>query len=207
MEFLAGRPVDTRMTLWDAMFVPDVLRTEVQKRLHADVEVVNLRREPLPLTPPLAGRWLVLAVAGALTALTALAAILGRPRLWRFIVHLDGFILGTIGIVVYLAAILATLIELRRNEVLLVCLPTDLFLLVLTGRALWVYLVARVALIIAVALAFAAGALVQPIIAPLALVAGPLGVAAMRELQNARRGDHGAERGLLGSANNGGSFT
>jgi len=195
------------MTLWDAMFLPDVLRAEVQKRLHADIEVVNLRREPLPTTSPLAGRWLALAVAGALTALTALAAILGRPRLWRFVLHLDGLVLGTIGTVVYLTAILATLIELRRNEVLLVCLPTDLLLLVLTGRALWVYLVARVALIIVVALGFAAGALVQPIIAPLALVAGPLAVAAVRELQNARRGDNGADRGLLGSAGNGGSFT
>jgi len=187
MEFLVGRAVDTRMTLWNAMFLPDVLRSEVQKRLHADVEVVNVRRAPIPNTPPLAGRWLVLAVAGALTVLNAFAAILGRPRLWRFVRHLDGLVLGAIGALVYVTALVVTLVELRRNEVLLVCLPTDFLLLVLTGRALWVYLVARLALIVVVAVALLAGALIQPMLAALALVAGPLTVAAVRELQNARR--------------------
>src|SRR5215831_4638944 len=71
MELFVGRAVDTRMTLWDAMFLPDVLRSEVQKRLHAEVEVVNMRSAPLSSTPPLAGRWLLLAVAGALTVLNA----------------------------------------------------------------------------------------------------------------------------------------
>jgi Domain of unknown function (DUF4105) len=187
MEFLVGWQVDSKMTLWDAMFLPDVLRAEVQKRLHADVEVVNVRKQSLPPTAPLAGRWLVFAGAGALTILVAFAALLGRPRLWRFVLALSGLLLGAIGLVVYGTALIALMTELRRNEVLLVCLPTDLFLLVLRRRPLWVYLVARVVGLAAVAIGLGVGILIQPIGAALALVAGPLGVVAVRELQNARR--------------------
>jgi len=204
MEFLVGRPVDTRMTLWDAMFLPDVLRAEVQKRLNADVELVNVRKEPLPTTAPLAGRWLVFAIAGGLTVLVALAAILGRPRFWRFALGLSGLLLGVVGLVVYGAAVVATMIELRRNEVLLVCLPTDLLLVVLRRRALWVYLLARVVLLGAVTVGVALGLLIQPMAAALAFAAGPLCVAAVRELQNARRtpvaDEPIAEQGLLGPA-------
>lgn len=187
MEFLVGWHVDGKMTLWDAMFLPDVLRAEVQKRLHADVDVVNVRKQPLPPTAPLAGRWLIFAGAGALTILVAFAALLGKPRLWRFVLSLCGVLLGGVGLVVYGAAMAALMTELRRNEVLLVCLPTDLLLLVLRRRPLWVYLVARVVGLAAVALAVAAGLLVQPMGAAIAFVAGPLGVIAVRELQNARR--------------------
>ena len=187
MEFLVGWQVDSKMTLWDAMFLPDVLRAEAQKRLHADVELVNVRKRPLPPTAPLAGRWLVFAGAGALTILVAFAALLGKPRLWRFVLVLSGLLLGAVGFVVYGTALVSLMTELRKNEVLLVCLPTDLLLLVLRGRPLWVYLVARVALLAAVAIGLALGVLLQPMGAALALVAGPLGVIAVRELQNARR--------------------
>jgi hypothetical protein len=182
MEFLVGRAVDRPMTLWDAMFLPDVLRAEVRERLGAPVEVVYTRQASLPVSDPGAGQELVLGTAGALTLLLAALALLGRRRPWRVALGLYGVFAGAIGLFVYTTAAIVVLPELRRNEVLLVCLPTDLLLVALRGRPLAVYLVARLVALAVVALGLLAGALVQPMFATFALVAGPMAVAAAREL-------------------------
>jgi hypothetical protein len=78
------------------------------------------------------------------------------------------------------AAAVAVLPELRHNEALLVCLPTDLAIVFLRGRALFGYLVARLALAALVAVALVAGELVQPMWAAWAFTAGPLAALAAR---------------------------
>jgi hypothetical protein len=184
MEVLVGHPVDTPMTLWDAMFLPDVLRVEVGRRLGAPVEVMYRRRAPLDTDPPLAGRYLVLALAGGLTMLMALAALIGRSGLWRFALGATGAVLGSLGLLVYVVVVVVTMVELHRNEVMLVLLPTDLALLFLRGLPLRVYLFARVLLLGAVVIGLVVGLLVQPpMLAVVALAAGPLVVAAARELR------------------------
>ena len=67
--------------------------------------------------------------------------------------------------------------ELRRNEVLLVLLPTDLGLMFLRGRTLKVYLAARGVLLVLVAAGLLAGVLVQPMWPVFALAAGPVAMA------------------------------
>jgi hypothetical protein len=188
MEVLVGRPVDAPMTMWDAMFLPDVLRTEVARRLGAPIEVVNVRRGPLPHHDPLAGRKLLLAASAVLTLLLAVAAIAGP---WRLALGLAGLVIGLIGTLAVVVAAVALMPELRRNEVLLVCLPTDLALVALRGRPLLVYLSARLVLLAAVVLGLAAGALVQPMWAAVALVAGPFAVATLREARALLRSDGG----------------
>src|SRR5262249_32976008 len=181
MELLVGRPVDQPMTLWDAMFLPDVLRAEVARRLDAPIQVVNVRKAPLPQHDPLAGRKLVYTIAAVLTLLLVIAARFGP---WRLLLGLAGIVLGVAGTVALALACIALMPELRRNEVLLVCLPTDLALVALRGRPLLVYLAARLVLVAAVALGLLAGILFQPMWAAVALVAGPITVATVREAQS-----------------------
>jgi hypothetical protein len=180
-ELLVGRPVDEPMTVWDAMFLPDVLRTEVAKRLGARIEVVHARAAPLGHDDPLAGRRVLFGVAGGLTLLLALAALLGRRGPWHFLLGVAGLVLGLAGLAAAALAVVALMPELRRNEVVLVCLPTDVLLAVLRGRALVAYLAARLALLAAVVAGLLGGALIQPMWAAVALAAGPLVVATVRE--------------------------
>lgn len=180
MEVLVGRAVDTRPTVWQAMFLPEVLRAECATRFHAPPEVFNVRKGPVPELSPLAGRRVVWMLALGLTLVVAAAALLRRPALWRMALVTMALILGLLGTLAVALAAVALMPELRRNEVLLVFLPTDLALAFLRDRKLAVYLLARCGLLAVIALALAAGVLVQPMWAAWALAAGPIAVATVR---------------------------
>src|SRR5262249_35791763 len=143
---------------------------------------------PLPQHDPLAGRKLLYTLAGVLTLLLAIAARFGP---WRLLLGLAGIVIGVAGTVAFALACLALMPELRHNEVLLVCLPTDLALAALPGRPLLVSLAARLVLLAAVALGLLAGVLVQPMWAAVALVAGPITVATVREARSLLRSGRG----------------
>jgi hypothetical protein len=203
-ELFLGRVADRQPTIWEAMFLPEVLREEVSRRLGVAAEVIYQRRGPAPAGDPSTGMRLLTWLALALALLTAAAHAPRRRSLRRAALVLSGVTLGLLAAGVDFLAIASTLPELTHNELLLVLLPTDLLLVFLDGRRLRVYLVARLGLLLVVSLAGALGLLAQPLLAPVALVAGALAPALAFEVYAARRGvTTAAERPLLDSASGG----
>lgn len=180
MEVLVGRRVDREATVWEAMFVPTVMRAEVARRLGAPPEVYYTRKGPVPTLSPLAGRRALFAAAVLLTLLVLAGALARGNRPFRWALGMAGVLLGLIGLLAAATAAVALMPELRQNEVLLAILPTDFLLAVLPSRALYVYVVARLILAVAVAVGLLAGLLVAPMWAAWLLATGPLAVAAVR---------------------------
>ncbi len=171
-ELVLGRAVDRPGSRWQGMFLPAVLRDEVARRFFAPAEVVYKRQAPLPTGSPHAGTWLLCALGAALAGLIFLGARLGHPRLGRLPAAL---VLGSIGLVVSGLVIFSPLLELRYNEVLLLCWPTDLSLLLLSRVLLRRYCAVRLVVLLLCALAAAVGLLHQPLYyGPLLLCGLPL---------------------------------
>ncbi len=204
-ETLIGRPGDLRPTLWQAMFLPDVLRAQVEKSLGAPVELVYTGRARAAGGSVARGRWTLWGAALALAAV-ALAGFAARTRWTRRVsLVVTGVVLGLVAVGFEALAVVSVRTELRRNELLLVFLATDLALVWLSGRWLRGYLAARLGALALVALAKGVGLLVQPIWPTLFMVALPLGVMAAFELRPwfVRRTATETERGLLSSAGRG----
>lgn len=192
-ELLPGRPLEARPTLWEAMFHPDVLRAEIQKRLGAAPEVIYERQKPVAGGDPTAGRRALLLAAIVLGAVAAATSWSRRRGVRRAGLVVTGLALGLVALILDAMALVSVLPEFRGNEMLLVFLPTDLALIGLGDRALRAYLTARLALLCAVALGAAVGLLIQPAWIPLALVALPVGAHMGTEFARLRTG--GADDG------------
>ena len=177
-ELLLGRAADRPTTRWQGMFLPELLRSELQQRLLAVSEVVYERQKPLVIGHSLGGGWL-LVPSGVLLALLAwaLGSALRRPRLAAGLVGLK---LGFTGLLVAGLAACAALPELRYNEALLLCLPTDLLLLGMSPRWAVGYARLRLGGLLACAIGLALGGLIQPLVPVLIFYALPLGVLALR---------------------------
>jgi hypothetical protein len=169
-ELFLGRSADVRPTRFDAMFLPDVLRDEVESRLGVSPEVVLVRVGPLAEGDTYAARRLLWGVA---IALAALAALLLRvaPRAARIAL---GLLLGLAGLVVDAFCAVTSGSDLARNELLLVFVVTDFSLVFLRGAWRRGYLLLRIGGLGAVSLLVALGILVQPLWAPLAVASAPL---------------------------------
>lgn len=170
-EVLVGRSADAGPSLWQAMFLPDVLRAEVRARFGAEPEVLYERRAPLAAGHPAHGRQAVALIGLILSATAGLLVASGRRGLRRVGLVLTGLVLGCAALVVWALAASTTVAELRVNEVLLVLLPTDLVLVGLGGRWLRRYVAAR---LVGIGLVFGlvlAGILVQPL-GPVVVLAG-----------------------------------
>lgn len=167
-ELALGRAADGPTSDWQAMFLPEVLRDEVQARLGAEpVAVATQAVAPTQRSAAL-GR-LALAGAGAVMGAALLAS---RGRLARATV---GLALGLPALILWVLAALTALPELRWNEALLCLWPTDLLLGALPAAAARRYATARLAFLALVALASGAGLLVQPLAAVIAWVGLPMG--------------------------------
>ena len=177
MEVLVGRQVDRTPTVWEAMFLPDVLRAEVARTFKSAPEAFHLRTLPDRSLSMGAGRAALILLAVALTLLLGLAAVLRSTWVFGLGLVAAGLTLGVLALTADGLAAVALLPELRRNEVLLVLLPTDLGLMFLRGRTLKVYLAARGVLLVLVAAGLLAGVLVQPMWPVFALAAGPVAMA------------------------------
>jgi hypothetical protein len=127
-ELLLGRPLDAPMNRWEEMFLPAVLREEVQRATGVAPVVVSTSAHPLPNGEP--GRGL-----GALGGLSAALAVLGlgagQRRSRAFALACRALLvtsLTALGVVVWGMAAASTLPELQSNAVVLVFAPTDLAL-------------------------------------------------------------------------------
>ncbi len=161
-DLLIGRAVDRRPTGYEAMFLPEILRTQVESRLGARSFVVFERQAPpLPTDPGLGGRWLWAVLAIAFAAPVAAARRLGRGH--RLALACAAFPLGLIGLVLWAVAVISTVPELRWNEALLVFLPVDAALPFLSVLWRTRYAAARAGLLVLVSLLLAVGLFRQPL--------------------------------------------
>jgi Domain of unknown function (DUF4105) len=161
-DFLMGRWVDRPIDTYEAMFIPDVLRDEVAKTLGAPPETVYERTGPACPSRVESGR-LALLVSAILVAAAFLASLLLGPRMRRFSRKLGAIVLGSLGMLLLVAALISVLPELRRNELLLVFFPLD-FLLRSSNRAFVAsYSTMRLAVLALVAVLRGLGVLLQPL--------------------------------------------
>lgn len=169
-ELILGRASDAPTTAWEGMFLPEVFRRALEKELGAKPVLIYQRQK---IDPP-AARWLgqgLLTLIGAvLAAAIALAWKIG-PRAYRAAVSIAGLSLGLFGLVLWGLAIVSAFEELRMNEVLLVLVPFDLLLGFLPENARRIYVRVRVVGLSIAVLLSAAGLLIQPLLAPISMVA------------------------------------
>ncbi len=175
-DLLLGRPSDRPTTRWQGMFLPELLRRELESRFAAPPVVMYARQRPLPIGSSLGGAWIL--VPAGLLLLAAVHLARRRPGLAKGLV---GIGLGFFGLLVSGLAACAALPELRQNEALLICLPTDLLLLFLPVRWAAAYARLRLVGLLAGAVAVTAGLLIQPLWPLLLFCALPLvGISRLR---------------------------
>ncbi|HTE50607.1 MAG TPA: DUF4105 domain-containing protein [Kofleriaceae bacterium] len=161
-DLLVGRATDRRPTTYDAMFLPEVLRAQVEARFGAHPTIFHERRgRAFPVDAGMGGRWVWVVLALAFAAPVAAARRTGRRE--RLAIAAAAIPLALIGVVLWTVALATTMPELRWNEAVLVFLPTDAALPFLP--ALWRarYAAARVALLAVVTLLLAIGVFHQPL--------------------------------------------
>lgn len=169
-ELFLARLADAPQTVWDAMYLPDVLRAEVARQLGAPATLVFARVQPLAHGSPARGRFAVISLGLVIAGLAG--ALATRRR--RAGLTLAAFPLGLFGLATWGVVIVSTVPELRWNEVALVLLPLDLALPFLR-RWLRGYLIARAVGLAVVAGLALAGVLAQPLGAPLCAVGAIVG--------------------------------
>lgn len=127
-ELLLGRTLDATMNRWEEMFLPAVLREEVQRATGVAPVVLSTRAHPLPEGEP--GRGLgLLGGVGALLAVLGLGA--GQRRSRALSLGSRALLvtaLTLLGALVWGMAAASPLPELRVNAMVLVLAPTDLAL-------------------------------------------------------------------------------
>lgn len=126
-DLITGRELDQHPTVWQAMFHPDILRTEVALRLRAPPGLVYRRRGPPFPTRGKTGRLHFLALAVALAVLLFIAQTVRRYQtamLWAV-----GVVFTLVGALVWTVAIISLIPAVRWNEAVFVVTPTDLALL------------------------------------------------------------------------------
>ncbi|MBL9008342.1 MAG: DUF4105 domain-containing protein [Myxococcales bacterium] len=168
---LFGRAIDRPISRFEGMFLPRILREEINRQLHVAPEPIFTRKGPVPSGPARDGVLLLIG-AGLFIALCVLLLARGQ-RTWQA-QFLAGTPLGLIGSLLLVLRLASPLAELRYNEVLLLCWPSDLFLPLLPAQYLRTYLNLRLAALCLVAIAVALGVLRQPLWGPLLFAAAPL---------------------------------
>jgi hypothetical protein len=163
-DLILGRAADRRPDNYEAMFLPDVLRTEVEARFGARPELVYTRRgPPFESDPGLGGRWVWLLFAALLAAPIGLTRAVWRGRGERAAIAAAAIPLSLIGLLLWTLAIASPLSEVRWNEVLLVFMPWDLVLVLGRPDLRRRYARGRAAELVLVSLLRAVGLLRQPL--------------------------------------------
>ncbi len=161
-DFLMGRWVDHPIDAYAAMFLPDVLRDGVTAALSASPEIVYQRSGPEFPSPVKSARVAFFGVS-ILVAVAFLGALLFGPRVRRFFRKLGGTLLGSLGALLLVAALVSVLPELRRNELLLVFFPLDFFLWSSNRAFVTSYSTMRLLVLTLVVVLRGLGILIQPL--------------------------------------------
>jgi hypothetical protein len=164
-DFFGGRTLDRYPTMWEAQFLPDVFRSEVEVQLGVKPEVIYMRRgTPIPETGP-RGRVLPTILAFAF----ALPLLLARWRrrfekvalIWACVpLVLWGFLLWSLSII-------SSIPMFRWNEALFVFVPFDVAIPFLGERRRRIYARVRLTMVLLASLLCAVGLFRQPMWVPL----------------------------------------
>ena len=178
-DFLLGRTMDAPLTVWEAMFHPNVFRKQIEVQLGVPPRVENVQQVALSGSSGPSGRVLWFGIALVVTALLALgmwSARAARPALIMASIYL-----GLWGLIVYVAVIASTIPALRWNEVLCVLVPLDVMMPWLSQE--WRVRYARLRLVglLLVSALCAIGVLHQPLWIPILTAIMPLAVIAFGE--------------------------
>ena len=171
-DLVTGRQLDERPTQWHAMFHPGNLRVQVASRLHAVPEMLYRRHgRPFPLRGS-SGRLDFLAIAVALALPLFVARTLRRHE--RAALVLAAVALSLLAMLVWGAAIVSAIPAVRYNEALLIVLPTDIALPLLSP--VWRRRYARLRLcgLVALVVLVFAGVLHQPLMIVILAAALPM---------------------------------
>ncbi len=180
-DFLLGRTMDAPLTVWEAMFHPNVLRKQLEVELEAMPRVENAQQVvPTGNTGP-SGRVMWFGIALVFAALLALGV--WKARVARPALILASLYLGLWGLIVYVAVIASTIPALRWNEVLCVLVPLDLMMPWLSKERRARYAQLRVVGLLLVSALCAAGLLHQPLWIPILTAIMPLSLIAFAERQ------------------------
>ena len=136
-DLFLGRSGDRRLDAWDAAFLPRELRRSARETgLAPAARVVLRRQEPSPFAghDPRAGVKLFWSLAGLGLLLALVLVLWPRRRVAGAALAPLALLCGLPGLAVWSVAAIATLPELRVNEIALSLWPTDLALLWPAGR-------------------------------------------------------------------------
>jgi hypothetical protein len=172
-QLFLGRSIDRPSTRWQAMFLPEILRAEVTTHFGIAPEVLYTRqaKNDGERAARSAGTWLLVGIGALLGAVILFAGFRRRPRLGLVP---TGIILGFVGLFLTALAVFSPLTELRYNEALLLCWPTDLLLPLVSLRTAGRYAALRLFVLLVGAILAATGLLIQPLIGAIALCGLPL---------------------------------
>jgi Domain of unknown function (DUF4105) len=175
-DIAMGRVTDRVPSYWERMFLPQYLREAVHQLWGIEPIVRYQRKGPPPLVEAPSGRvWFALIIL-VLTAPAWIARRIGRfQRTGLAIAVLPYWLLGT---VLTFLAVISPLPYVRWNETILVWLPLDLLLVVLSGERQRRYARGRLIMLGLLLVLSLVGVLSQPLLAPMLWPAIPLAVVA-----------------------------
>lgn len=162
-EIFLGRRLDKPITTYEAMFLPHLLREGVEKRLGGEPEILYRRNSPVEMGSERSAPLMLWWVSAGLGLTLGLLTITRRPRVSRAGRVISGILLGSIGTLLLVGLLVSNAAEIRYNENLLLCLPTDFLLLSGSRHGRGRYAVIRLAGLGATAALLLAGVLIQPL--------------------------------------------
>lgn len=166
VEIMFGRWTDGSPTIYQAMLMPDYLRRRVESTMGVTPMVVVSRKAELPQGSIWGGRRALLTLAGIILVVS----FLPRGR-WKERFTLTSWtVIGLLGMLVWGMVALTNLSELDYNECLLVFFPGDLLWPWLAPVWRLRYLWFRLGWLGVVLVLLVGGWLIQPLVAPLAIV-------------------------------------
>jgi len=172
-DFLFGRGGDVKPTLWQAMFLPRIMREEIEQRVGIKAVLVYKRKGPAFNNDPgnWGRHWTFLFIV--LFSFPLIASVIwGRfPRVG---VWTASVVLAFVALLVWALAGVSTLYELRVNEACLLFWPTDAALPFLTADRRKKYARIRVGGVVLVSFLLVVGLFRQPLWMPILLAFVPL---------------------------------
>lgn len=168
-DFAVGRALDKRITYWQAMFHPYVLRDHVEAvfgTTAAPVLIYERRGPAIPEDGPTNRGWSLLIGLGFALPLVV-SRITGRYE--RAAVGIATVPLTLVGLIIWTAAIISTIPGLRWNEAVFLYVPFDVVMPFLSRERLRQYARARLSMVVVVSLLRAVGIFIQPLWVPIVI--------------------------------------
>ncbi len=172
-DFVFGRGGDVEPTLWQAMFLPRIMRDEVEQRLGVKpVQIYKRKGGDFAYDQGNMGRAWTFLIALLLSLPLLVSVIWGRFP--RFGLWLSTVTLTLVSITLWMLAAVSTLYELRVNEACLLFWPSDGALPFLSERKRIKYARIRVAGLVLVSMFLVVGLFKQPLWMPILFAFIPL---------------------------------